>query len=78
MQRRLAAAVANQRRLAAWHLLQATLMQILDYAGAIIAYCCVGLVISCVSGASWSGTDESSGCALEPVHQNASPAFQIV
>ena len=45
LQRRLAAAVANQRRLAAWHLVQAMLTQFLDYAGAIIAYCCIGLVI---------------------------------
>lgn len=45
MQTQLEAAVANQRRLAAWHALQATLTRFLDYAGAIISYSCVALVI---------------------------------
>ena len=41
----LTAAVGNQRRLAAWHALQAGLTQAVDYAGAVIAYCCVALAI---------------------------------
>lgn len=42
---RLMAAVANQRRLAAWHGLQQGLTRFLDYGGALIAYCSVGLAI---------------------------------
>ncbi len=45
LQNRLAAAVANQRRLAAWHGLQAALTAALGYGGALIAYCSVGLAI---------------------------------
>ena len=45
LQSRLAAAVGNLRRLAAWHALQAGLTQAGDYAGAVMAYCCVALAI---------------------------------
>lgn len=45
VQARLDAAVRNQRRLAAWHAAQAALTRALDYAGAIISYCCVALVV---------------------------------